>query len=138
MDFLVVPLPENVFADFAPTIVVSNGGDGCDGASLKRRCVLQRARGLHFMQRGSVIGRNVVSLLVNRPSEVAVKARQHVSCLTVWITGFVRWKVVYCHIQSIDLGKQKLSQPTVVLFACFVGVHSLISCQLRTCCPDNQ
>ena len=31
MDFLVVPLPENVFADFTPTIVVSNGGDDCDG-----------------------------------------------------------------------------------------------------------
>ena len=27
MDFLVVPLPEDVFADFTPTIVVSNAGD---------------------------------------------------------------------------------------------------------------
>ena len=27
MDFLVVPLPEDVFADFTPTIIVSNAGD---------------------------------------------------------------------------------------------------------------
>ena len=42
------------------------------------------------IQRGSVVGRNVVILLVNRPFKVAVKARQHASCPTVWITGFVR------------------------------------------------
>ena len=36
MDFLVVPLPEDVFADFTPTIVVSNASDDCAGASLKR------------------------------------------------------------------------------------------------------
>ena len=40
--------------------------------------MLQRARGLHFIRRGSVVGRTVISLLVSRPSEVAVKAR-HVS-----------------------------------------------------------
>ena len=28
--------------------------------------------------------------------------------------------------------------PTVVLLACFVLVRSLISCQLRTCCPGSQ
>ena len=30
MDFLVVLLPEDVFADFTPTIVVSNASDDCD------------------------------------------------------------------------------------------------------------
>ena len=93
--------------------------------------MLQRARGLHFIRRGIVVERNVVILLIKRRFEVAVKARQHVSCSTVWFTGFVQWNS--CHIQSI----QQLCQPTVVLFACFAGVHSLISCQLHTSCPES-
>ena len=52
MDFLVVPLPENMFVDFTPTIVVSNGGDDCDGNDFETDdLVLQRARGLHFIRR---------------------------------------------------------------------------------------
>ena len=36
MNFLVVPLSEDVLVDVTPTIVVSNAGDDCNGASLKR------------------------------------------------------------------------------------------------------
>ena len=38
-----------------------------------------------------VVGRNVVSLLVSQPSEVAVNTRQRVSCSTVSVTDVVRW-----------------------------------------------
>ena len=44
----------------------------------------------------------------------------------------------FCHMQSIDLGKQQMCQPTVVLLTCLVGVHSLISCQLHMCCAESQ
>ena len=70
--------------------------------------MLQRARGLHLILRGSVVGRNVVSLLVSQPSEVAVNTRQRISCSTVSITDVVRWYMVYCHVQSINLGKKQL------------------------------
>ena len=53
--------------------------------------MLQRARGLHLILRGSVVGRNVFSLLVTQPSEVAVNTRQRVSCSTVSITDVVQW-----------------------------------------------
>ena len=89
--------------------------------------MLQSARGLHFIRRGTVVERNVVSLLVKRPFEVAVKARQHVSCSTVWITGFVRSKVVYCHIQSIDLRKQQLSNSCLVCLLCWSSLTHFLS-----------
>ena len=37
-----------------------------------------------------------------------------------------------------QLGMQQLCHPAVVLFASFTGVHSLISCQLHTCCAESQ
>ena len=58
-----LPLPHDVFADFTPAQVWN------------RRGVLQRARGLHFIRRGTVVERNVVILLVKRRFEVAGKAR---------------------------------------------------------------
>ena len=45
--------------------------------------MLQRARGLHLIPRGSVV-------LVTQPSEVAVNTRQRVSCSTVSITDVVQ------------------------------------------------
>ena len=120
MNFLVAPSSEDVFVEVTPAIVVTNAGDDCDGGRLKRTTCVTAIR------RGSVVGRNVVSLLISRPSEVAVKARQHVSYSTVSITGAVRWKMVYCHMQ--------LCQPIVVLFDSFAGVHSFISCQLQKLC----
>ena len=53
--------------------------------------MLQRARGLHLILRGSVVGRNVFSLLVTQLFEVAVNTRQRVSCSTVSITDVVQW-----------------------------------------------
>ena len=63
--------------------------------------MLQRARGLHFIRRGNVVGRNVVSLLVSRPSKVAVKARQHVSCSLVSFDG--KWFIATCSCVSQQL-----------------------------------
>ena len=91
--------------------VVSNAGDDRDGDEFETDDVCnKRARGLHFIWHGSVVGWNVISLLVSQPFEIAVNARQHVSCSTV------------------SISKQQLCQPSVFLFVCFAGVHSLISC----------
>ena len=116
MDFLVVSWPEDVFADFTPTIVVSNASDDCAGAN-------------------SAVGRNVVILFVNRPFKFAVKARQHVSCSTVWITGFVRWNVVYCHMQWAS--SNCVSHQVYFLLALLGFTHSFLVFSARVVLRAN-
>ena len=84
--------------------------------------MLQLARGLHFIRRGTVVKRNVV---------IAVKARQHVLCLTVWFTGFVRWIVIATYNLLTWASSSCVNQELSCLLALLKFTHSYLVSSTR-------